>query len=153
MRAILAALLLSTVTACALHRVEPAAGAALSYEYCETTTTGVRVFRRETRCPDIARVNERIERAERRYDVSLSGARLYVTGAAELECGGRGAFGCTVAPDTMTVTAGLGLYAVIEHEARHVAINRTGGAGDIRHWTLDHPEAGNEPPRRMSDGR
>ena len=141
MRALALAALLLSLSVCAIHRVEPAVGLTLPYEYCGVTATGVRVFRRDTRCPDLARVNERIQRAELRYDVSLSGALLYVTGAAELECGGVSAFGCTVAPDTMTVTAGVGLFAVIEHEARHVGINRSGGARDIRHWTLDNPDA------------
>lgn len=138
MRFMIAAALLAT-SACGSYRLEPAQGLSLRYSFCGSALpSDVRVFSRNAPCPDLAKIQQYAETVEQRYDVKLSGARLYVT-SAMIECGeGLHAFGCTVG-DEATITNHVYLGVLVRHELSHVAVNRRGG-DTLEHWYIDHPE-------------
>lgn len=132
MRAILPSLILLAAS-CGPHRVRPAIGTQFVGHWCFTTVGNLHVHRDDyARCPEQDAVEARQALVEKRYGVSLSGARLYIVDAY-VECGQHGErMGCT-AGDDMTVTDGVTVLGVTEHEMSHVAHQRSGHTD----WFMD----------------
>lgn len=136
MRAILPAALLA-LTSCAPAMVIPAEGTRLGYEFCGSTPSDIAVYRYQTRCPDLAQVEERARRVKESYSgCALAGVRVFVVGAYVM-CNEEPVRGCT-RDGQITVTADVMVIPTIEHEFRHVCLAQRGDA--LGAWDLDHRE-------------
>lgn len=124
-RGLLALALLGLVTGCAA-RVAPATST-LSVACFEAL--GVEVWADAgSACPRQDSVAKRVRRVEARHGVSLTGASVTVV-AGEILCAGQRAYGCTHGDAALVVGGWVEAWTMqtLEHELRHVAINRLGG--------------------------